>query len=132
MQRRSRKITVREFLVLFLIISLMTFIGLTSISADENETENNHDIVENGENETDDMEASFQNSAQAQHANNVASRAALNNETVAALIAKAEETGEESDITAAEEALATEIGVLTDEIAAMRGDDMGWGHRTPL
>lgn len=73
-------------------------------------------------------EVSFSNEAQAQHAENVATSAARQDPVVAAAIAKAEETGLPEDIAKAEALLAEMVGVLTQDIADMRGSGMGWGE----
>jgi Na+-transporting methylmalonyl-CoA/oxaloacetate decarboxylase gamma subunit len=73
-------------------------------------------------------EVSFSNEAQAQHAENVATSAARQDPEVAAAIAKAEETGLPEDIAYAEALLAEMVGVLTQDIAEMRGSGMGWGE----
>ncbi|UCG67395.1 MAG: hypothetical protein JSW12_10620 [Deltaproteobacteria bacterium] len=73
-------------------------------------------------------EVSFYNEAQAQHAENVATSAARQDPTVAAAIAKAEDTGLPEDRAIAEALLAEMVGVLTKDIAAMRGSGMGWGE----
>jgi hypothetical protein len=113
------------FSVLLVIVSLITFVGLTGIYADENDPDVDNEAVENGENggETGETQPLFQNAAQEQKAHNIVHALSL-----AAAIAKAEETGDEADIENAETALATESGVTVESIADMRGQGMGWGQ----
>ena len=96
------------------IICLLVWTGISGLHATEDDSDDN-------------TTASFQNQAQAQHANNVATNAALNDPDVIAAIDKAEETGDPDDIARAHDLFAETVGVLTSDISDMRGDGMGWG-----
>ena len=106
----------KKFLItiFFAIICIFAWVGLSDLHATEDDSENNNT-------------ASFQNQAQAQHANNVATNAALNDPDVIAAIAKAKETGDPNDIAMAHALFAETVGVNTTDIANMRGSGMGWG-----
>ena len=69
----------------------------------------------------------FQNHAQAQHANNVATNAAWNDQDVIDAVSKAKETGDPDDIANAKAVYADTVSDLTAEISDMRGSGMGWG-----
>jgi hypothetical protein len=74
------------------------------------------------------VEVSFPNDAQAQHAENVATSAALRDPEVAAAFAKAKETGYSDDLAKAEALLAEKVEIFIQEIADMRRSDRGWGE----
>ena len=96
------------------ITCLLVWTGISGLHATEDDSDNN-------------TTASFQNQAQAQHANNVATIEAFNDPDVIAAIDKAEETGDPDDIARAHDLFAETVGVLTSDISDMRGDGMGWG-----
>ncbi|MFB0506838.1 MAG: hypothetical protein ACETWT_08895 [Thermodesulfobacteriota bacterium] len=74
------------------------------------------------------VEVSFPNDAQAQHAENVATSAALRDPEVAAAFENAKKTGNLNDLANAEALLAEKVENLIQEIADMRRSDMGWGE----
>ncbi len=98
---------------LFVLICVMPWIGISALQASE---ENTHAT-----------EVSFSNEAQAQHAKNVATSAALQDPRVKEAIEKAKETGNPEDIARARALLARVVNAITHDIAHMRESGMGWG-----
>ena len=74
------------------------------------------------------VEVSFPNDAQAQHAENVATSAALRDPDVVAAFENAKKTGNLDDLANAEALLAEKVENLIQEIADMRRSDRGWGE----
>jgi hypothetical protein len=70
----------------------------------------------------------FSNEAQAQHAKNVATSAALQDPRVKEAIAKAKETGDPEDIAKARALLERTVRAITQNIADMRKSGIGWGE----
>lgn len=110
--RTKKQIPLKKFLfALFVCASVVTWIGISTIFADEDDP-------------ADNTEASFQNPAQAQHANNVAILAALQDSDVI----EAKENGAENlaDI------IDAKIAEITEEILELRAEGYGWGYIAKL
>jgi hypothetical protein len=79
------------------------------------------------EDNMDHPDASFQNAAQAQHAQNVAIQATLQNHRVAKAIACAKKSGDPRDIRRARALFHEKLEDYIEKISDMRSSGMGWG-----
>jgi hypothetical protein len=105
--KTKKQIPLKKFLLAFFVCaSIATWIGISTIFADEDDP-------------ADNTEASFQNPAQAQHANNVAILAALQDPDV--IKAKEDQDADLANI------IDAKIAEITEDISAKRAEDMGWG-----
>lgn len=112
----KKQISLNKFLVAFLVCaSVVTWIGISTLFADED------DPADNMEN----TELSFQNAAQAQHAKNVAIKAALQDPDVIAAIEKAKESGNFDEARAL---FKETVAHNTRQISDMRAESRGWGE----
>jgi len=98
------------FLTFFLCISMVAWLGISDLRADEDDPDNN----------SDEYEVRFQNAAQAQHADNVARQAALQDPTVIELI-------ELGRYKAARAVYNEKVETFTRQIMDWRASGMGWG-----
>lgn len=106
--RTKKQIPLKKFLfALFVCASVVTWIGISTIFADEDDP-------------ADNTETSFQNAAQAQHAHNVAILAALQHPDVI----EAKENQDEDLVKIINEKIAD----ITEEISQKRAEGMGWGN----
>jgi Na+-transporting methylmalonyl-CoA/oxaloacetate decarboxylase gamma subunit len=99
---------------LFVLMCIMAWMGKSALHASE---ENTHTTW-----------VRFSNEAQAQHAKNVATSAALQDPRVKEAIAKAKETGDPEDIAKARALLERTVRAITQNIADMRVSGIGWGE----
>ena len=105
--KTKKQIPLNKFLLVFFVCaSVVTWIGISTIFADEDDP-------------ADNTEASFQNLAQAQHAKNVAILAALQHTDV--IKAKEDQDPELANI------IDAKIAEITKEISEKRADGEGWG-----
>ena len=104
-------------LAFFVCASVVTWIGISTIFANED------DPADNMEN----TEHSFQNAAQEQHAKNIAIKAALQDPKVIEAISKAKESGELDDFKAARAQFKETVADITQQISDMRAE-RGWGE----
>ena len=105
--KTKKQIPLKKFLLVFFVCaSVVTWIGISTIFADEDDP-------------ADNTEASFQNPAQAQHAKNVAILAALQHTDV--IKAKEDQDPELANI------IDAKIAEITKEISEKRADGEGWG-----
>jgi hypothetical protein len=74
-----------------------------------------------------DTDASFQNAAQTQHAENVATQAALQDPVVIEAIARAKKSREQEDIDAARSLLKETREAFNKQIYDLRSSGEGWG-----
>jgi hypothetical protein len=74
-----------------------------------------------------DTDASFQNAAQTQHAENVATQAALQDPVVIEAIARAKKSREQEDIDAARSLLKETREAFNKQIYDLRSSGVGWG-----
>jgi len=112
----KKPLSLKKFLlVLFICASVATWIGISTIQADENDP---GDYMEN-------TEVNFQNAAQEQHAKNIAMRAALQEPAVIEAISKAKESG---DFEAARTQFKETVADFMQEISDRRAAGEGWGY----
>jgi hypothetical protein len=116
--KTKKQISLKKFLLTFFVcVSVVTWIGISTIFADED------DPADNMEN----TEHSFQNAAQEQHAKNIAIKAALQDPKVIEAISKAKESGELDDFKAARAQFKETVADITQQISDMRAE-RGWGE----
>ena len=110
--KAKKQIPLNKFLFAFFVCaSVVTWIGISTIFADENDP-------------VDNTETSFQNAAQAQHANNIAIMAALQDPDV--IDAKKEQDPDLANI------INEKIAEINEEILKLRAEGNGWGYITKL
>jgi len=116
--KTKNQIYLKKFLLAFFVCaSVFTWIGISTLFADED------DPADNMEN----TEHSFQNAAQEQHAKNIAIKAALQDPKVIEAISKAKESGELDDFKAARAQFKETVADITRQISDMRAE-RGWGE----
>ena len=113
----ARKLlSLKNFLLtFFMCATVVTWIGLSAIQADENDP---GDYVENSK-------VDFQNAAQRQHAKNIAIKAVLQDDEVKKEISDLKESG---DHEAVRSRFKEEVRQIMCEISKMRADGEGWGN----
>lgn len=107
-----KQLSLKQFLLaLFICASVVTWIGISTIQADEVDP---GDYVEN-------TEVDFQNDAQKQHAKNLAIEAALQDDAVTAAI-------QSGDDEAARTEFETAVAEFMQQISDRRAKGEGWGY----
>jgi hypothetical protein len=106
---------IKFLLVFFACASVATWIGISTIQADENDP---------GE-YMEDNEVNFQNAAQEQHAKNIAIKAALKDPGVIEAISNAKESG---DFEAARTQFKETVADIMQQISDKRAEGWGWGN----
>jgi len=113
--KAKKQIPLKKFLLVFFVCAaVVTWIGISTIQADED------DPADNMEN----TEVSYQNGAQQQRTKNVAIKAALQNPRVIAAIEEAKESG---DFEEARALFKRAVELITKDITDMRAEGRGWG-----
>ena len=113
--KAKKQIPLKKFLLAFFVCAaVVTWIGISTIQADED------DPADNMEN----TEVSYQNGAQQQRTKNVAIKAALQNPRVIAAIEEAKESG---DFEEARALFKRAVELITKDITDMRAEGRGWG-----
>lgn len=113
--KTKNQISLKKFLLAFFVCaSVVTWIGISTIQADEDDPANN---VEN-------TELSFQNAAQEQHAKNIAIKAALQDDAVITAISEAKKSG---DYEAVRTEFKETVAEFMQEISDRRAQGEGWG-----
>ncbi len=113
--KAKKQIPLKKFLLAFFVCAfVVTWIGISTIQADED------DPADNMEN----TEVSYQNGAQQQRTKNVAIKAALQNPRVIAAIEEAKESG---DFEEARALFKRAVAYYTQQISKMRAEGGGWG-----
>ncbi len=114
--KTKKRISLNKFLLAFLVCaSVVTWIGISTLFADED------DPADNMEN----TEYSFQNAAQKQHAKNLAIKATLQDQAVIDAIAKAKES---KDFEEARALFKETLADNTRQISDKRAEGWGWGE----
>jgi hypothetical protein len=114
-QTNRKQLSLKQFaLVFFICASAATWIGISTIQADD---------VDPGE-YVGNTEVDFQNAAQEQHAKNIAIRAVLQNTELMNEISSAKRDGDEAARTQFKEAVAAYM----QEISEKRAEGEGWGN----
>ena len=109
--KNEKKISAKYlFLSFFVCVSMVAWLGISDLRADENDPDDN----------PDEYEVRFQNAAQAQRADNVAKQAALQDPLVIELI-------DRGRYKAARAVYLGKVETLSRQIARMRATGMGWG-----
>jgi hypothetical protein len=109
--KNKNKISVKYLLLTFFVcVSMVAWLGISDLRADEDDPEDN----------TDEFKVRFHNAAQAQHADNVARQAALQDPLVIDLI-------ERGRLKAAKAVYLGKVETFTQQISRMRASGMGWG-----
>ena len=99
---------------IFVCVSVVTWVGISTILADEDDPADN----------MDNTELSFQNAAQQQRIKNVAIKAAFEDPDVINAISEAKESG---DFEAARILIKETVELITKDILDMRAEGRGWG-----
>jgi hypothetical protein len=112
----KKQFLIKKFLLaFFMCASVVTWIGLSAIQADETDP---GDYAENSE-------VNFQNAAQRRHAKNIAIKAVLQDDAVMEEISDLKENGE---LEAARARFKEEVRENMCEISRRRGEGEGWGY----
>ena len=115
-QKTNKPIFLKKFLLTFLVcVSVVSWIGISTIFADEDNPNNN----------SENTELSFQNAAQAKHAKNVAIKAALQDPDVIAALEEAKKSG---DFEEARALFKETVADNKQQISEMRAEGRGWGE----
>ena len=101
-------------LAFFVCAAVVTWIGISTIQADEDDPAD----------DTENTEVGYQNGAQQQRTENVAIKAALQNPRVIAAIEEAKEDG---DFEKARAVFNRAVAHYTEQISTMRAEGRGWG-----
>jgi uncharacterized membrane protein YgcG len=110
-EKNSQKISVKYFLLTFFVcLSMVAWLGISDLRADEDDPDNN----------SDEYEVRFQNAAQAQRTDNVARQAALQDPLFNDLI-------DQGRYKAARAVYLGKVETLSRQISRMRANGMGWG-----
>jgi hypothetical protein len=113
--KTKNQISFKKFLLAFFVCaSVFTWIGISTIFADEDDPADNMENTEVG----------FQNAAQQQRTKNVAIKAALQNPEVIKAIAEAKKSG---DFEAARALFKRATAYYTQQISEKRAEGRGWG-----
>jgi hypothetical protein len=112
----KKQLSLKKFLLTFFVCaSVITWIGTATLQADENDPGDN---MQNNE-------VNFQNAAQAQHAKNIAIKAALKDPAVMEAISNAKESG---DFGAARTQFKETVADFMQQISDKRAEGWGWGN----
>ncbi len=113
--KAKKQIPLKKFLLAFFVCAfVVTWIGISTIQADEDDPADN----------MDNTELSFQNAAQQQRTKNVAIKAAFEDPDVINAISEAKESG---DFEAARVLIKETVELITKDILDMRAEGRGWG-----
>jgi len=113
--KTKNQISLKRFLLAFFVCaSVFTWIGISTIFADEDDPADNMENTEVG----------FQNAAQQQRTKNVATKAALQDPRVIAAI---EEAKENEDFEKARALFKRAVAYYTQQISEKRAEGRGWG-----
>ena len=113
--KAKKQIPLKKFLLAFFVCAfVVTWIGISTIQADEDDPADN----------MDNTELSFQNAAQQQRTKNVAIKAAFEDPDVINAISEAKESG---DFEAARDLIKETVELITKDILDMRAEGRGWG-----
>jgi hypothetical protein len=114
--KTKNKIFFKRFLLAFFVCAaVVTWIGISTILADEDDPADN----------MNDHEADFQNAAQEQHAKNVAIKAALQDPEVIEAISDAKGSGNFEEVRSL---FKEKVADYTRHISDLRADGWGWGE----
>ena len=114
--KTKKQISLKKILLAFFVCaSMVSWIGISTLFADADDPADN---MENNE-------LSFQNTAQEQHAKNVAIKATLQDPNVIEAIEKAKESGDFEDARAL---FKETVADNTRQISEMRAEGRGWGE----
>ena len=117
--KAGKQISIKNLLsILMVSIFIVIGIGISGIWANDEHTE--HYLDKNS--------FSYQNSAQAQHARNVAKQATLQDPEVAKAFARAKASKDPQDIIDAKELFHDTLKDFSKQISRMRSSGMGWGN----
>lgn len=112
----KKQLTFKKFLlVFFACASVATWIGISTIQADESDP---GEYMENNE-------VNFQNAAQERHAKNIAIKAALKDDAVIDAISEAKESG---DFGPARTRFRETVADIMQQISDKRAEGWGWGN----
>jgi hypothetical protein len=112
----KRQLSLKKFILVFMVCSsVATWIGIATIQADENDPGG---YMENNE-------VNFQNTAQEQHAKNIAIKAALKDPAVIEAISNAKQSG---DFDAARTQFRETVADFMQQISDKRAEGWGWGN----
>ena len=115
-EKTKKQISLKKFLLTFFVCaSVVSWIGISTLFADEDDPADN---IENNA-------LSFQNTAQEQHAKNVAIKATLQDPNVIEAIEKAKQSG---DFEEARALFKETMAENTRQISEMRAEGRGWGE----
>ncbi len=113
--KAKKQIPLKKFLLAFFVCaSAATWIGISTLLADEDDPAD----------DTENTEVGYQNGAQQQRTENVAIKAALQDPRVIAAIEKAKEEG---DFEKARALFNRAVEYYTEQISTMRAEGRGWG-----
>ncbi len=113
--KAKKQIPLKKFLLAFFVCAfVVTWIGISTIQADEDDPAD----------DTENTEVGYQNGAQQQRTKNVAITAALQDPRVIAAIDKAKEEG---DFEKARALFNRAVEYYTEQISTMRAEGRGWG-----
>jgi hypothetical protein len=116
--KTKKQIPLKKFIWVFFICAfVVTWIGISTIQADEDDPADNMENTEVG----------FQNAAQQQRTKNVAIKAAFEDPEVIEAISKAKESGELDDFKTARDLFKKTVAEITREISKKRAEGEGWG-----
>ena len=115
-RKAGKQIAIKSRLsILMLGIFIIIGIGISGIWANEDNTGDNNDF-------------SYQNTAQALHARNVAKQATFQDPAVAKALATAKATNDPQDIQAARALFHDTLEDFSQQVSDMRSSGMGWGN----
>ena len=115
-RKTGKQISIQNRLLILMVgIFIVIGIGISGIWANEDSAENNNDF-------------SYQNTAQALHALNVAKQATFQDPAVARALATAKATNDPQDIQAARALFHDTLEDFSQQISGMRSSGMGWGN----
>ena len=110
-EENKKKISVKYFLLTFFVcLSMVAWLGISDLMADEDDPDNN----------SDEYEVRYQNAAQAQRTDNVARQGALQDPLVNDLI-------DQGRYKTARAVYLGKVETLSRQISRMRANGMGWG-----
>jgi hypothetical protein len=114
----KKQLSLKKFLLVFFICAAIApWIGISTIQADEDETDP-------GE-YTENNEVNFQNDAQRRHAKNLAIKMALQDDN---LMDKVSEAKNNDDYDTARDLFKSAVDENMEEISKMRAEGYGWGY----
>ena len=110
-EENKKKISVKYFLLTFFVcLSMVAWLGISDLMADEDDPDNN----------SDEYEVRYQNAAQAQRTDNVARQGALQDPLVNDLI-------DQGRYKTARAVYLGKVETISRQISRMRANGMGWG-----